>query len=675
MRHPSGAGYRLAVLALAAILGPSCGGSGGGTSGGGGGNSNAPSVTITTPGAPQSGNVTISYMLIDGESDTSTIVVKFSLNGGASFNPATAGPGGDGASSLGSSVSPGTAHTFVWNSLADVGAANNATIQIEITPSNADAGVPVKTTNFTVNNATNTAPTAGITTPGASSGVITINYTLTDTQSDPCSIAVQFSTDGGGTFNTATGGPGGEGTTSLTSSGGGTAHTFSWNSVADGVAPAGANANVQVKITPSDGVVGTAATTTNFTVDNTGKTSGSSTAGGFPVTPGTGTAAFEVATDGTNLYIFGYEGLGGGNVQWRVEKRLCSTGALVGGFGTGGVLTTDPGPADDSGSVHIVYDEGFLYLMSGRETGIFTDHYTCYLEKRLASTGALVPAFNGTGQLNGTNMGLGGACGFAVDGSAIYITIIVNPNSGDGGSRIEKRDKITGVLVDGFGTNGVVTSNPTSSADGFLSITLDSTAMYLAGTQGFGSAAGAKLAVEKRLLSDGSRVTAFGTNGTMTESIASNNAFASRIVHDGTSLYMHLLVQPVAGGNSSWRFEKRSMTDGSLTTAVNSAVSDPGTNEGAAGLPYQMILSSNALFAFGCTDLGGGNTQWYVEKRSTASLNLVAGFGTAGIYTNNVSAGNDAAVGAVATGGMLFLVGFDETVVGTPHWRIEARWE
>ena len=36
------------------------------------------------------------------------------------------------------------------------------------------------------------------------------------------------------------------------------------------------------------------------------------------------------------------ESPGAGNEQWRIEKRNLSDGALVVGFGTGGVVTNDP---------------------------------------------------------------------------------------------------------------------------------------------------------------------------------------------------------------------------------------------------------------------------------------------------------------------------------------------
>ena len=76
--------------------------------------------SVTTPTSPQIGNVTVSYILTDAESDTCSIQVQYSLNGGATWNPATAVLGqGDGTTSLASSPT-GVSHTFVWASGSDI---------------------------------------------------------------------------------------------------------------------------------------------------------------------------------------------------------------------------------------------------------------------------------------------------------------------------------------------------------------------------------------------------------------------------------------------------------------------------------------------------------------------------------------------------------------------------
>ena len=118
-----------------------------------------------------------------------------------------------------------------------------------------------------------TALSASVATPSSpQSGNVTISYTLTDAESNTCSILVQYSPDGGTTWNTATAVSGqGDGTTGLASSPSGTSHTFVWASDS-GFANA-KNANVLIRITPTDTAVGTAGTSGVFTVNNYGQTS------------------------------------------------------------------------------------------------------------------------------------------------------------------------------------------------------------------------------------------------------------------------------------------------------------------------------------------------------------------------------------------------------------------
>ncbi len=115
----------------------------------------------------------------------------------------------------------------------------------------------------------NTPPAAVVATPvGVHSSNIPISYSLLDGESDVVSILVEYSVDGGVTFTAATMGSGGDGTTGLTSSPGGTAHTFIWASRSDSVALSGPVATVQIRITPSDTAPGTPGSTGSFTVNN-----------------------------------------------------------------------------------------------------------------------------------------------------------------------------------------------------------------------------------------------------------------------------------------------------------------------------------------------------------------------------------------------------------------------
>jgi hypothetical protein len=76
--------------------------------------------------------------------------------------------------------------------------------------------------------------------------------------------------------------------------------------------------------------------------------------------------AFAITIDSTYMYVVGYDSLSG-NVQWRVEKRNLSDGALVSGFGTGGVVTSNPSTSMDSASA-IAIDSTYMYVVGFDES-------------------------------------------------------------------------------------------------------------------------------------------------------------------------------------------------------------------------------------------------------------------------------------------------------------------
>jgi hypothetical protein len=558
--------------------------------------------------------------------------------------------------------------------VAILGAVGNTTLQVRIRQSDG-LNTAVATANFTVNTLGATAPSVTITTPAsAQSGLVPLSYMLIDTQGDPCSITVMFSTNGGTTFAAATPGPGGDGTTGLASSPfSGTAHTFVWNSVAD--LGAITNTTVQVRITPNSGVVGAAVTTANFTVDDAADTSGTSIGGGFPVISAPGQTAYEIASDGSNLYIFGSQFVAAGESQWRIEKRLSSTGALVADFGSGGVVTCNSGPGDNSGSMHILIDSTYMYLLSALETGKGAATYNYYMEKRMLSTGALVPAFNTTGTLTGTSLGTHGPVGFAIDSTSIYL--VMGIVKADAYGQIEKRNKTTGAYVTGFGTAGVVTDNPTPNLDAFLEVVTDGTNLYIVGARnGNPGTQNLSLWIEKRLDSDGSLVAAFGTGGEVVEAPPlASLSIGVGIAQDGTSLYILDGQRANIGVNANIHIEKRSMADGSLTSSVSSAAVFTSDGAGAGGVPNHMVLSGTSLYFFGQTKAGTvRDHQWHIEKRKTVDLSLDATFGTAGVVLSNPSAGKDGALLGTVSGGILYGVGFQNNGLRNV-WRIEARWK
>lgn len=142
----------------------------------------------------------------------------------------------------------------------------------------------------------NTAPSVFLPTPaGLKSEVVSIPYSILDPESHPVSVAVEVSADGGATWAPATPAEGCEPRTGLASSPGGSGHVFLWDSEIDGIAlgtvhlttplPGAPNAQVRVRITPSDAAAGVAVSSGVFTVDNT-----------FERVVGTVTALFPMTT-------------------------------------------------------------------------------------------------------------------------------------------------------------------------------------------------------------------------------------------------------------------------------------------------------------------------------------------------------------------------------------------
>jgi PKD repeat protein len=226
-------------------------------------------ITDPTSGA-HNGDITITYTLSDLESDTSGTTVEYNLDG-STWSLCTPVSGTNPVNGLGSSPT-GDPHTFDWNSAADgVGVGGDVSVQVMITPWDNDGEGTPDTVTFTVNNVPQEPPSVTITDPtgGTHYADVTISYTLVDSNSDTCTILVEYTIVGSGTWDSCIPGTGGDGTSGLDSGPAGVTHTFVWDTVADGVGTAGPE-DVQVRITPYDTVEGATGTSSQFTVDNTG---------------------------------------------------------------------------------------------------------------------------------------------------------------------------------------------------------------------------------------------------------------------------------------------------------------------------------------------------------------------------------------------------------------------
>ena len=70
-----------------------------------------------------------------------------------------------------------------------------------------------------------------------------------------------------------------------------------------------------------------------------------------------------IAIDSNYLYVAGYDNAVGGTLEWRIEKRDITTGALVTSFGSGGVIVNDFGtPTLEDDIWTIAVDANYVYV-------------------------------------------------------------------------------------------------------------------------------------------------------------------------------------------------------------------------------------------------------------------------------------------------------------------------
>ncbi|MBI3790277.1 MAG: 5'-nucleotidase C-terminal domain-containing protein [Gemmatimonadetes bacterium] len=113
-----------------------------------------PSVTIAPMNGPQHMQVLVDYALTHPTSDTASILVEYSVDGGGSWHLASAAAGtADTVHGLASSPS-GVHHLFHWNALKDSVATTGpvSTVRLRLSPTGTTPGIPVSTASFTVNN-------------------------------------------------------------------------------------------------------------------------------------------------------------------------------------------------------------------------------------------------------------------------------------------------------------------------------------------------------------------------------------------------------------------------------------------------------------------------------------------------------------------------------------------
>jgi hypothetical protein len=339
-------------------------------------------------------------------------------------------------------------------------------------------------------------------------------------------------------------------------------------------------------------------------------------------------------------------------------------------FGTGGIVTSNPSWGYDA-ATGAVSDGTYLYVVGYDMVPSFGD-YEWRVEKRLLTTGALVTDFGDNGSVTvnpSTSADIPAAV--VTDGSSLYI-VGNDMSSGNSQWRIEKRYLNTGALVTDFGMNGVITADLTTSRDVVTAAVVCDSSLYVIGS--VTTSPGYQWHVEKRNLNTGALVTDFGTNG-IVESVSFYGEPYAAVNDGTDLYVVGYGGEGGGSPNQQWVIEKRNLSTGALAPAFGTGGvvwSDPSTGEDQA---HSLALDNGSLYIIGYDQsMGAGNSQWRIEKRSMSTGSLVGEFGTEGVVTSNPSPRNDMAYGLVLDSTSLYVFGDDRGLGdNNSEWRIEKR--
>lgn len=362
--------------------------------------------------------------------------------------------------------------------------------------------------------------------------------------------------------------------------------------------------------------------------------------------------ASDIAVDSTYAYIVG------GNIYgWRIEKRLLTDGSLVGGFGTNGIVVISNPLGGSSGRAEtIIIDATYMYVygntyLSDGEGG---EYESSIIYKMSLVTGAIDTTFHGNGQWTGNNMGdmvLNNGYIYIVEGFSDWVVYKINASDGSSvmafgingqyslsrsGISIEHAEAVavdaTGLYILGYsggqGDRRLVKINATTGAMIFSimqsiagltldHLILDNSGLYLGGSD---TIAG-RLKIEKRSLTDGTLIPAFGSNGVVSNDVTpgSGDYFRSFVIApDG------LITAALAGTNGY--LEKRDLTTGALVTTFGSNGFLTTTLK-----PYSLAQDASSIYPVGCTTC---NTSWTMQKASIITGSPSASYNTPGTFTS-----------------------------------------
>lgn len=211
-----------------------------------------------------------------------------------------------------------------------------------------------------------------------------------------------------------------------------------------------------------------------------------------------------VDSAGNFIYIGGVDNTppSAGKVQWRVEKRVASSGALGTNFGGSGVCTTagvycsDPNLNQDDQVTSLAIDSTQLFIGGFAEPSI--GDFEWRVERVVLATNTVTTVLSDN-FLSGASANDKIA---ALYTDATFIYVVGSGSSNGNEWRFQKRT-VAGAVVAGFGdASSAVYSNPTSGDDKPDALAVDITGGFIYGV-GYDSTNGNQWRLEKRNTSNG----------------------------------------------------------------------------------------------------------------------------------------------------------------------------
>ena len=265
------------------------------------------------------------------------------------------------------------------------------------------------------------------------------------------------------------------------------------------------------------------------------------------------------------------------------------------------------GVVDDSSGVYVV----------GFDANLPTFYYEWRLEKRNSTSGASLWDLSEQISTSGGNDVANAA---AVDASGLYIVGFDSASTnGHFEWRIEKRNLTTGAFIGTFGTGGAISEHVSNACDQAAAAAIDSTGLYIAGWDQNTVGNWDEWRIEKRSLTTGAFLSAFGKTGTVVEHISLYRDDAYSMAVDASGLYL-------AGKDEKspsypeWRIEKRSLSSGSMLWAVSEDIGTGSPGNQANGVT---VDQTGAYIAGSDSALGGGYAEWRTEKRILGNQTLI----------------------------------------------------